>query len=97
MVTIRVRKKRKGLNNMPKPKHIYVQEVLNSIQKSLEPFKATLEIRRFTRDIAVYDVDGMLICAFDSITVQGEPVNLEIGENYREKINKPIDKVSDIR
>lgn len=57
-------------------------DLIGDLETICRMFKVTIECRRFTGDVVVYDVDGMAVCSFNKLHGIYGPNNLEIGTNY---------------
>lgn len=55
--------------------------IIEALEEVCKRFKVTIDCRRFTGDVVIYDNLGAEICSFNGLTVDG-PKNLGIGHDY---------------
>lgn len=63
-------------------KRINPDSVIEALEAVCERFKVTIDVRRFTNDVVIYDRDGMEVCSFNKLSGNDGPANLEIGTEY---------------
>ena len=59
-------------------------DLIGALEKVLTRFKVTMEVKRFTGDVVLYDVDGMEVCNFRKLDGHDGPSALEIGREYED-------------
>ena len=59
-------------------------DVIAALEKVCTRFKVTLDCRRYTGDVMVYDKEGMEVCSFHKLDGHNGPSNLEIGKEYED-------------
>ena len=63
-------------------KRINPDSVIEALEQVCERFKVTIDVRRFTGDVVIYDLEGMEVCSFNRLHRTDGPANLEIGADY---------------
>lgn len=63
-------------------KRINPDDVIAALEAVCERFKVTIDCRAFTRDVIIYDLNGMEVCSFNRLHRTDGPANLEIGTEY---------------
>lgn len=56
-----------------------------ALEKVCERFNVTLDVRPFTRDIVIYNREGMEVCSFSRLHGSDGPANLQIGDDYKHR------------
>lgn len=68
-------------------KRLNPDKVIEALEKVCDRFHVTIDCRRFTGDVVIYDREGMEVCSFNSLSTGSEgPANLEIGEEYESSL-----------
>lgn len=64
-------------------KRLNPDDVIEALEKFCERFEVSIYVRAFTRDVVIYDREGMEVCSFNKLSGNDGPSNLEIGGEYQ--------------
>lgn len=68
-------------------KRINPDKVIEALERVCERFGVTIDCRRWTGDVILYDKNGAEVCSFKGLTAHDGPRNLEIGAEYKASYN----------